>query len=231
MIYLLWATIRPEMMRETYKIWMDKAINPNNIKMKLVVNTELEKQELSEFNDITVTNQKYTGTVYPIYCLTTQLEIDDNDLIIVVSDDFYPPDGWDEHLIGKLKDKCSCYFVNDGYQNPDGDNSGLNKSITMPVMTFSCLKKLNKILYSLDYVHFYSDTELYNNLLALGLLIDDRINDKTIFKHKNWAVGDGRKADKYDSEYNVFMYQDRHTYIRRESMDVNDRILATKGVW
>jgi len=231
MIYLLWATVRPTMMKETYKIWMDKAKYPSNIQVNLAVNTQEQRNQLSEFDGVIITNQKFTGTVYPIFLMTTQLDVEDDDIIIVVSDDFYPPDNWDEHLTGKLKDKCACYFVNDGYQNPDITTTGMNKSITMPVMTFSCLKKLNKILYSLDYVHFYGDTELYNNLFDLGLVIDDRINDTTLYTHRNWAVANGRASDKHDAAYNIFAHQDRHTYVRREGMSVNERIKLTKGVW
>jgi len=228
MIYLLWATVRPGFMKETYQYWLDKAINPDNIKIKIAVNTHEQRQELAQFDDIIVTNQKYVGTVYPIYMITTVLQLNGDDIIIVASDDFYPPQGWDEHLISKLKDKCACYFVNDGYQA--SGNEEIKASITMPVMTFGCLCKLNKILYSLDYYHYYGDTELYNNLKDLDLIIDDRLNDRLIFEHKNCVTGK-RVPDEYDGKYNDYVYADRNTFNRRALLPVEERIKRTEGVW
>ena len=227
-IMLLWATIRVDFMKETYNYWIQKAKNPENIDIKIAVNTEEQKNQLLEFKNVLVTNQKHIGTVYPIYLLTKNLELENNDIIIVASDDFYPPENWDEHLINKLNGKSGCYFVNDGYQSV-GDLS-IKASITMPVMTFDCLCKLNKMLYSLDYHHYYADTELYNNLVDLNLLIDDRINDSLVFEHKNCVSGK-RVTDEYDLSYHNHVHIDKDSFNRRQIMDVKDRIKKTRGVW
>jgi hypothetical protein len=225
---MIWATVRSEMMKETYKIWLDKAVNPENIKFKFAVNTEEQRKELSEFEDVIITNQKHIGTVYPTYLMTTSLNINDDDIVIMASDDFYPPQGWDEYLINKLKGKCGCYFVNDGYQAPGNDS--IKTSITIPIMTFSCLKQLNQMLYSLDYFHYYGDTELYNNLNDLGLLIDERRTEEMTFEHKN-CVQHKRASDEYDAKYHAHVYFDRETFNRRMQMSVYERIQPTKGVW
>lgn len=228
-IKLIWATVRPDFMRETYKYWIDNAKNKDLIDLKIAVNTEEQRNKLSEFDDVIITNQKHIGTVYPAYLLTQSLIANDNDIVILASDDFYPPKFWDEFLISKLRGKTGCYFVNDGYQTPT--LTEIKASITIPIMTYDCLCKLNKTLYSLEYYHYYGDTELYYNLINLDLLIDERIdNPDIIFEHKNCVTGK-RHSDEFDAKYNAFMYVDRFTFNSRIKLPVEDRIKQRGDVW
>lgn len=228
MIYILWATIRIETFKKTLSHWLSTAVNPSNIKVRVAVNTQEERDMLLEFDDVIITNQKRIGTVYPAYLLTTSLMADENDIVIFASDDFYSPDGWDEFLINKLNNKCTAYFAYDGYQNIE--RKDIRASITMPVLTFSCLKKLNQILYSLDYLHYFGDTELHSNLKELDLLIDDRSIDNMLFEHRHYVIGK-RGQDKYDIEYNSCVESDRNNYNRRMCLPVSERIKDVKGVW
>ena len=69
----------------------------------------------------------------------------------------------------------------------------------------------------------YSDCELYINLKDTGLLIDDRINDPTIFEHLHHAAGK-RNADQADQAYNAKWKDDEITWNKRKLMSVEERI-------
>ena len=147
----------------------------------------------------------------------------DNDIVIFASDDFMAPQGWDTYLTSKLDGKGDVgLMVRDGYQLPDSSNM-LHAAITIPIMTYGCLKKLNMTIYHPVYNHMFSDCELYNNLKDLGLLYDDRINDTTIFEHLHHAAGK-RNADQADQAYNAKWKDDEITWNKRKLMSVEERI-------
>lgn len=148
---------------------------------------------------------------------------EDSDIIIFASDDFMAPQGWDTYLIDKLKDKGDvALMVRDGYQLPDSSNM-LHPAITIPIMTYGCLNKLNMTIYHPAYNHMFSDCELYNNLKDLNLLYDDRLNDETIFEHLHYAAGK-RGADQADQAYNSKWVEDEVTWNKRKLMTVEERL-------
>jgi hypothetical protein len=101
----------------------------------------------------------------------------------------------------------------------------LHPAITIPIMTYGCLKKLNMTIYHPAYNHMFSDCELYMNLKDLGLLYDDRINDETTFEHLHYAAGK-RQADGADQAYNAKWGEDDITWNKRKLMEVEKRILV-----
>jgi hypothetical protein len=134
------------------------------------------------------------------------------------------PQGWDTYLINKLNEKGDVgLMVRDGYQLPDSSNM-LHAAITIPIMTYGCLKKMNMVIYHPSYNHMFSDCELYNNLKDLGLLYDDRLNDDTIFEHLHYAAGK-RNADQADQAYNAKWKEDEITWNKRKLLPVEKRIV------
>jgi hypothetical protein len=148
---------------------------------------------------------------------------EDSDIIVLASDDFIAPQGWDTYLIDKLNGKGDVgLMVRDGYQLPDSSNM-LHAAITIPIMTYGCLKKMNMTIYHPAYNHMFSDCELYNNLKDLGLLYDDRLNDETTFEHLHYAAGK-RNTDQADQAYNNKWQEDELTWNKRKQMLVEERI-------
>lgn len=222
MIYILWATIRPETFLEMHKTWMQRALNKNNIITKVAVNWEQHKQLLKDF-DVTVVNTDKIGVCYPSYVLSSNLECEnDSDIVIFASDDFKPPVNWDNYLIKKLEGKEGLLFSRDGYQLPDSSNMEM-PVITIPIMTFGCLKKLNKIIYNPSYSHMYSDAELYLNVKELNLLIDDRITDTTTFEHLHYAAGK-RNPDVADQQYHLRWNDDKEMWNKRKNLTIDERL-------
>ena len=231
MIHILWCTLRPTQFQQAHTEWIKRADNPENIQTYVAVNWKEHADQLREYlnkNYLITVNTNKIGVCYPSYELSSKLGIkmgvaNDNDIVVFASDDFMAPQGWDTYLTSKLDGKGDVgLMVRDGYQLPDSSNM-LHAAITIPIMTYGCLKKLNMTIYHPVYNHMFSDCELYNNLKDLGLLYDDRINDTTIFEHLHHAAGK-RNADGADQAYNAKWKDDEITWNKRKLMSVEERI-------
>ena len=231
MIHILWCTLRPVQFQQAHTEWIKRADNPENIQTYVAVNWKEHADQLREYlnkNYLITVNTNKIGVCFPSYELSSKLGIkmgvaNDNDIVVFASDDFMAPQGWDTYLINKLNGKRDVgLMVRDGYQLPDSSNM-LHAAITIPIMTYGCLKKLNMTIYHPVYNHMFSDCELYNNLKDLGLLYDDRINDTTIFEHLHHAAGK-RNADGADQAYNAKWKDDEITWNKRKLLPVEERI-------
>jgi hypothetical protein len=225
MIHILWATIRPQMFNVVYKMWLERSSNKDII-THVAVNSQADanivKQVLGKNDEVIIVTSDRKGVCYPSYMLSSRLEANQNDIVVFASDDFTPPNQWDIYLNSKLNNKQGALFVRDGYQAPDSSNM-LHPCITIPIMTYGCLEKLNKVIYHPAYYHMFSDCELYLNLKDLGLLIDNRMTDTTIFEHHHWAGGK-RSADQNDQNYNSKWAEDDIMWKKRNLMSVEERL-------
>jgi hypothetical protein len=214
--------------------WMRRAENPENIQTYVAVNWEQHANELRDYlkkNYLITLNTNRIGVCYPSYQLSSNLGVNmgqckDDDIVVFASDDFMAPQGWDTYLIDKLKERTSALFVRDGYQLPDSSNM-LHPAITIPIMTYDCLLKINRAIYHPSYNHMFSDCELYLTLKDLGLLYDDRLNDETTFEHHHYAAGK-RTADQADQAYSNKWKEDEITWNKRKDMSVEERILVSE---
>jgi len=215
-----------------HKEWISKADNPENIQTYVAVNWQQHADELRDYlksNYLITLNTDRIGVCYPSYQLSSNLgvkmgECKDDDIVVFASDDFLAPQGWDTYLIDKLKGKTANLFVRDGYQLPDSSNM-LHPAITIPIMTYDCLLKINRAIYHPAYNHMFYDCELYLTLKDMDLIYDDRLNDFTTFEHLHYAAGK-RTADQADQAYNNKWKEDEVTWNKRKSMTVEERILV-----
>jgi hypothetical protein len=222
-IYILWASIRPVFVLETSKKWVDNCVNKDNLYFQIIMANEEQKKEVEKFNipncEVSFTDEK-PGYPYAITKLTRDLNINDEDIIILLSDDFICPSNWDEYIYHKFETWEDALFLNDGVWSVHNKTVGL---ITLACMTFSCLKKLNKVVFSPDYFHSYCDNEAFDNLYQLGLLKDDRDIDNVVFKHEHYCLG-GRQKDEIDFRIDGYFKQDQETYLARKQMNVSERL-------
>lgn len=229
MIHILWCTIRPDAFKQMHPYWIGRSKNSNNIKTHVAVNIDTHADIIKEYfksvNNqyrlITVKTDKI-GVCYPSYQLSSTTEGQSGDIIVFASDDFLPPQNWDEYLISKLENREGGLMVRDGYQLPDSSNMQY-PAITIPIMTWGCFEQLNKTIYNPVYTHMYSDCELYINLKDTGLLIDERMTDSTVFEHLHHAAGK-RRADQLDVQYHAKWQEDESTWNKRKNMSVLERI-------
>jgi hypothetical protein len=214
---------------------MKRADMPSDIRTYAVVNLISEKDILTTYLDLSKSyvitmNSTKIGVCAPAYAITSRLGIslgkcDDSDIVVFASDDFMAPQGWDTYLKNKLEGKGDVgLMVRDGYQLPDSSNM-LHPAITIPIMTYGCLRKMNGVIYHPAYNHMFSDCELYDNLKEMGMLYDDRISDETTFEHLHWVAGK-RNGDRADQAYHSKWSEDEATWKKRLEMSAEERILV-----
>ena len=226
MIHLLWATIRPHLFIQMYKIWMERC-KYQNVTTYVAVNSqndsEIVKSVLGKDDKVIIIKTDRKGVCYPYYMLSSKLEGNNDDIVVFASDDFSPPYNWDSYLLNKLNGREACLMVNDGYQALDFSNMA-EPVFSIPIMTYSALVKLNKIIYNPVYSHLCSDAELYLNAKDLNLIFDDRINDKNyIFEHHHWSSGK-RQADVNDQVYYSNFENDKKTWEKRKTLSLEERL-------
>ena len=228
MIHILWCTIRPLNFPNWHRGWMDRSKDPSQIKTHVLVSTEEEKKFLEIYflksgfeNQIHVYNPPYRGVALPSYNLSSTLTGEDDDIVVFASDDFVPPQMWDVYL-GEHLTSCGALIVNDGYQKLDFSNME-HPVVSIPIMTYSCLERLGKIIYHPAYRHLYSDAELYLNLKELNLLNDIRTGNDPIFEHLHWSNG-RREGDSNDKLYYSHMQQDKKTWEGRQKLTLEQRL-------
>lgn len=229
-IHLLWCTIRPLIFIEMHKIWILRSNKSKSIYTHIAVNTNDDAKIIEEYLK-NINNSNYRiiivdttniGVCYPSYKLSSTTEGKDNDIIVFASDDFIPPMDWVNYLFNKLDGLDTGLIVRDGYQLPDSSNM-LHPAITIPIMTWGCFEKLNKIIYHPSFVHMFSDCELYNNLKDSNMLYDDRLNDETTFEHLHYAAGK-RSPDIADQTYVSKWKEDEVTWNNRKLMSLEERL-------
>ena len=225
MIYILWCTLRPQQFIKFHKEWIRKSSGELKIVTKVAVNWEVHKQELKDYPvDVEVVNTNRIGVCFPSYQLSSKLECDDDsDIVVFASDDFLPPDNWDLYLKEKLKGTDGCLFVPDGYQLEDSSNM-IDPCITIPLMTFGCLKKLNKTIYHPAYNHMFSDNELYLNCRELGVLVNG-YHDGIQFLHVHHSAG-LRGLDEADKHYHLKWREDQELWNKRKLMTLEERLIV-----
>jgi hypothetical protein len=221
MIYLVTATIRPEQFLETEAFWRKQSSKKNEITTKVIVDTESDKKIINNPEICDVYGLKAGGITKPLTKLTKKLVsyIDDEDIIVVMSDDFYPPKNWDKYLINFYKKHKGCLSVKIKGLN-DGNR---NTIISLPIMDGYTLKRLNGYIYHPAYNHQFSDNELFDNVKYLNLLHIENDESAPFFEHKHWTTSD-RQRDEYDNINNKTAVRDRDIYNNRKNMLFETRI-------
>lgn len=221
-IIILWATTRPDMFKATHKEWIDNARSKYKISTRVAVDTQKEADQLKDY-DVIVTDNKIAGVCYPSYCLSATTDTNDEDIIVFASDDFYPPTNWDSYLAKQMNDeKDKVLVVNDGIQEYP------NKVVTIPIMHYGALKKMNNVIYHPAYTHMHSDVELYTTAEKMGLIKDVRSISSVIFEHRHYSVNK-RAVDKADTNLNASYDIDGDLNKKRNKMTVPELIEVNKA--
>lgn len=207
---------------QNYERWLLQAKDKEKIITLIAVNNQKDKDTLLAYNknlNIKVTGES-VGITTPIYALSKDLQANDEDIVIVVCDDINCIEHWDEYFRQEFSKHSGCLYINDGIQDTV---SFANLAVTMPVMDYKTLKKIGKIIFHPEYLHYYSDNELYYNLKELGLLIDLR-NNGVKFQHEHFYLGH-RAKDSHDDNIIVKCSDvDKETFNRRMKLPITERI-------
>ncbi len=220
MIHILWPTARLEVMRASVANWRRSATSGAAISLTIAVNTDDEALTIRNWQNFPACNVIVTGThrlgpVWPVFQLCKQLVAEDDDIVILGTDDFLPPLGWDQFIFNRLN-YCGALVVNDGIKTK-------GRLMTLPIMTYSCLLKINRLIVHPDYGWHFADAELYENLDALGLLKDARGPGDPVFEHQHWTKGK-RKKDEIDQIARKTHSKDKLAFTRRMQMTIEERL-------
>ena len=221
MIYLICSTIRPSMFIDTHNDWMSKVDDPSKIITKVVVDSIEDRQVLSDY-DCLIYEGDTIGITKPLYKLTTSLiDLNDDDIIILLSDDFYPPEHWDTFIFEQFDGYTGGLLVCDGVTNLQR-----NQIVTIPMLDYKTLKLMNMVIYHPAYIHLYSDNELFVNLVQLNLLKNCTNRTDKIFKHLHWTYGE-RECDEHDKILsNNTIRESIEIYNHRMRLPLSQRLLV-----
>ena len=220
MIYLLCSTIRPETFITTHNEWMDKCKYPQHVRTKVIIDSAIDRDVLVNY-DVMLYQGDSVGITKPLTTLTMSLQnsgLSDEDIIVVMSDDFFPPADWDVFLLDQFSNFDGALNVYDGGPPAVQDNL-----ITIPIMTYGCLKKLNYIVYNPAYTHMYSDNELFDILTGLNAIKRTDKAPEHTFEHRHWTTK-SRQKDETDSILGKISSTDHAVYIARKKMSIAQRL-------
>ena len=221
MIYIVCSTIRPKMFIDTHNDWMSKVDNASNVTTKLVVDTTSDAKQLRNYDCMICDNNTH-GITTPLYALTKTLtDLNDDDVIILLSDDFYPPEHWDTFILNQFSDFTGGLLVCDGHSN-----LSINQVVTIPILDYRTLKLLNNVIYHPDYIHMYSDNELFSNLHEMGLLKNIFYRDDYTFEHRHYHNGKREKDEFDDVLFDNSIPLSTIIYNQRMLMGLPERLLV-----
>jgi len=223
-IHLLWPTIRPFIMVKFYNKWINNSSKKHSIHLKVAVNTPKQmgtiRKLLGRHTPVINIGNNKIGVTRAATALSRNFRCkSDDEIVILASDDIKPFLSWDQWVIDQLEGKTGCLIVN------DGNNQG--GVVTIPIMTYGCLKQLNYIIYHPAYNHLYSDAELMDVLKELDLAINLREShpDK-IFTHLHWG-NKKRDKDPFDFHFMKTADRDYKLYKKRKAYPAKMKIQMT----
>jgi hypothetical protein len=110
-------------------------------------------------------------------------------IIILVSDDMWSPELWDERILHKFEmiDGPGIIQVNDGITV---------QKLTIPIMNREAYKKLGYI-YHPDYISMFADDDLRATALTHGMYYNAT---DIMIEHKHFSVGKSKYDKTYQSE-------------------------------
>lgn len=212
MIHLLWPTCRPLMMLANYFQWIDKAVHPEEVSLKIVVDNKKDAEFLSEY-DVLICKDNTKGVVKPLNKLLENFEADDDDILVVVSDDFYAPQNWDMYLHETMREFDGVLKVNDGH---------MDDIISIPIMRYKAFVKMNRTIYHPAYNHMFCDKELHDTANELGICRSVDRGDP-VFQHRHPHFN-SRESDSHDKANNEDYKTGKEIYTKRRYMTLQERM-------
>ena len=220
-IHVLWATIRAGEFDEKYGVWVDRCVHKDNMIPYVVVDTEDDKAKIKSIapEHVIVSKPPRKGVCYPSYIASSAVTSDNpRDIVIYGSDDFEPMPEWDMALYEE-------FMFYDGSLLLDDQIPPVDKEImTIPIMTYATLERLNKVIYHPVYAHCYSDNELLLNLREMNRVYDIRQTKPHIYFKHNHFVNSGRKYDVHDDANSITTHTGKNMWDLRQKLTLEERL-------
>jgi hypothetical protein len=199
------------MMRATHSYWMNKCVHPENVITKVAVDSKEDAEYLPDFDVIISDNPG--GVVKPLNDLLGNFKGEPGDILIVPSDDFYPPSNWDMYLEHNFRNFKGLLKVNDGH---------MDDIISIPILKYEAFEQLNRTIYHPAYSHMFCDKELHDSVWELGICKAVSMADPE-WVHKHPVFGT-RKMDKSDERNTLKYSEGKEIYSRRRYLSLRERL-------
>jgi len=219
---ILHTSARPDKWRAVYDAWLAAADRPEDVEYVLVVDQrwgfcaptfenegETRTVRMPRDEDKIIYN---TGRRCYVEGVNLAAKHATGDILIVVADDQFPCEHWDQHLleVARWGDKKERVLW-----APTGTPSEFERGIiVMPIMSRPLYEKWGYVMYP-GYESMYSDNDLCEHAKAEGVLIEAR--HLPVFPHRHFLFTPGVQVDEAYNQQN-----------RAEAYAIGERLLNAR---
>jgi hypothetical protein len=196
---------RPGMAFDTAKQWLDKTISSDNIEYILSLSAHDPKLEdyYRLFAELPFVQIIQDDNPTMIVSVNNAAKLAKGNLIVVTSDDFDCPDGWDVSLI------LATQYIEDFVLKTDDDIQPT--LITLPIMDKAYYNQFGYVYYP-GYEHLFCDTEL----AAVAFMQDKLYRVPLTFHHRHHSRGESPK-DEVSEKNDATWEQGRKLFLSRKT--------------
>lgn len=172
---------RPRQAQKVIQKWLSSAKDKS--KIEYILSVDKTDKDLIAYKHIGLDNGIYVATnnnKSAIEAINRATKVSTGRIIIVVSDDFDCPDGWDELLLKELEGKED-FLV----KTKDGIQPTL---ITLPIMDRTYYDRFGYV-YPPEYRHMFCDQEM----TSVGMMLGKVIKSDITFEHHHYSTGKFKK--------------------------------------
>ena len=189
---------RPRKARETVAEWLAKMTTSEPIEWILSVNDNdpTYSNYFKSFGElgVNVVSDSFNGMVAASNAAS---KIATGSILILVSDDMHPPEGWDQLLLDDNQlnsDKPCVLQIHDSIRDD---------IMTLPIMNRAAYDKLG-YLYHPSYISMFADNDLAETAKVHNMYYRSKIVG---FEHKHWVNGKAQKDATYERESSSVAWQ------------------------
>lgn len=191
---------RPQMAIDTANKWLNRAKNRKNI--EYIFSLDTDDTTLFDYVELINDSKGLRLTINENICLVEAanngVSKSTGDLIVLVSDDFDCPEGWDESLTELITDNnYPCAILIDDGICTAGD------ILSLPIINRALYERLGYI-YHPDFFSLFADNALLEVAKKLNCLIDARY---LLFQHLHYTVGLSKNDATYQHENSTYAYE------------------------
>jgi glycosyltransferase involved in cell wall biosynthesis len=189
--------------KETFDRWMQKSSGTTTIEHVISVDADDEPEKYYQlFKKTSLIN---VGRNRNLVDATNRGAVSTSgDIIVLLSDDFDCPRGWDLLIIAAFKQYKDYGIVLKTY---DGTHGWI---VTLPIMN-RAYYQLQGYFYYPEYEHMFCDTDMTHKAELEGRLI---VRNDLEFHHLHYSTGSAEK-DKTNEKADATWAQGRKTYLKR----------------
>jgi len=197
---------RPRQADLIIKEWLGKAKNRNQI--EYILSVDKDDKDLGAYKSIGMSNKTYVSVnrnKSAIEAINHAAKVSTANLIVVVSDDFYTFQDWDDVLLKEVEyDSDFILKTKDGIQD---------WIITLPILDRAYYNRFGYVYFP-GYKHLFCDTEM----TTVGDILGRTIKSDLYFEHRHYSVGKSRK-DLINIKNNKTWKQGENLYNQRKAIN------------